>query len=74
MRELFPEPNRTYKTRENAVKVIQKIEEMEGELDLHWTSGVTESGRFFPLVYLPNTSEYSLFFFIEKGCCVKIGA
>ena len=77
--ELFTEVTRTYKTRNNAIKVIENIEaeikeviERTGKdahrMTFHWIVGVNEEGRFFPIVsHLGD--ELSYHYFIKKGCC-----
>ena len=66
-RELFSEPSKTYKNRDNAMQVINGLEEG----NYHWLIATTEEGRFFPVVLL-NDNFNSMHYFFEKGCCVKI--
>lgn len=66
MRELFENPSKTYKTRANAKKVIDALDDG----DFSWSIGVTEEGRFFPIVYI-DTSKLNFHYFINRGCCVK---
>jgi hypothetical protein len=77
--EIFNNRSRTYKTRENAVKVIRKIEadiertlaetdKESHEMVFKWFIGATEDGRFFPVVTHIGKG-LSFHYFINSGCC-----
>lgn len=77
--ELFTETDRTYKTRANAVRVIDGIKAEIAEalattdkenhsMTFSWIIGTNEEGRFFPVITNIGSSMTS-FYFINKGCC-----
>lgn len=67
--QLFENPSKTYKTYANAKKVIDKLEDG----NWRWHIAVTEEGRFFPVIYIDNAQEFNFHYFINQGCCVKVG-
>jgi hypothetical protein len=64
--DLFEKPTKTYKTRENAVKSLEKILGiMFIEHRIRYVIGVTKEGRFFPIVI--GTDYINL---VHYGVCV----
>jgi len=50
-RQILTNPTKTYKTRQNAVKAIEKkLANYHADTSVNYLVAVTEEGRFFPVV------------------------
>ena len=58
-------PNKTYATRENARKAVEKVygpnEDLQGSADLRWLLVQTEDGRWFPVFVGEQALRYQAF-------------
>ena len=70
--EIFQDLSQTYKTRQNAVRKAEKvINKVNMELPRRsLIIGVTEEGRYFPIVRLRGESTMYLSYLASNGVCV----
>ena len=67
--ELFTGKIRTYASRENAVKALEKANAKTGASP-RWMIGVTEKGRFFPVVVWSENDAMHTYFYASNGICL----
>jgi hypothetical protein len=68
--QLFPNPTKTYATRENAVKKLKATMDEIGADPSHIIA-TTEEGRYFAIVKISGTLyKHLMAYFAQKGICV----
>ena len=70
VRRMFDDVRRSYKTQENAVKVIERVAENSPLEKINYIIIVNSIGRFIPVVKLTGDALMYTRYFADNGCCV----